>query len=49
MQAALVSEAGLDGLAWLRCTDRVESVVTVALAETIHQARADAAKAARQG
>jgi hypothetical protein len=43
-QAAYVNEAGLDGLAWLKTTDRVESLATMAVAEEIHTRRAEARK-----
>ncbi len=45
-QAAYVNEAGLDGLAWLKTSDRVESLTTMAVAEEIHARRAEAQKKA---
>jgi len=47
--AAFITEAGLDGVAWLKTDDRVESLATVAIAEVVHERRAEARKKAEQG
>ena len=44
MKAAYITEAGLDGVAWLDEYDRVKSLATVAVAEGVMSLRAEAQK-----
>jgi hypothetical protein len=42
----MITEAGLDGIGWLKTSDRVESLVTSAVARRVLERRAEAHKKA---